>query len=140
MTILDVALVLTVATLVALAAQRRLVGLMVGAGGALALRPLLMLGDMNPWLGLFGALLAGLGFALIGRMLLPLGGGRGWLVRLAGGAGGAVLGVAVVLTLVTSLPILTRRAQPQPTALPVSGAPSLRAAAGRAQHAGAVRA
>lgn len=105
MTILDVALVLTVATLVALAAQRRLVGLMVGAGGALALRPLLMLGDMNPWLGLFGALLAGLGFALIGRMLLPLGGGRGWLVRLAGGAGGAVLGVAVVLTLVTSLPI-----------------------------------
>lgn len=54
MTILDVALVLTVATLVALAAQRRLVGLMVGAGGALALRPLLMLGDMNPWLGQIG--------------------------------------------------------------------------------------
>ncbi len=105
MTVIDVALVLTMATLVALAAQRRLVGLMVGAGGALVLRPLLLLADMNPWLGLFGALLIGLGLALIGRLLLPAGGGRGWLVRVAGGAGGAVLGVAVVLTLVTSLPI-----------------------------------
>ena len=105
MTVLDVALVLTMATLVALAAQRRLVGLMVGAGGALALRPLLLLADMNPWLGLLGALLVGLGFALIGRMLLPAGGGRGWMVWVAGGAGGAALGLAVVLTLVTSLPI-----------------------------------
>ena len=105
MTVLDVALVLTMATLVALAAQRRLVGLIVGAGGALVLRPLLLLADMNPWLGLLGGLLIGLGLALIGRVLLPAGGGRGWLVRVAGGAGGAALGVAVVLTLVTSLPI-----------------------------------
>lgn len=105
MTVLDVALVITAALVAALASQRRLGGLMVGLGGALVLRPLLLLGDMNPWLGLFGALLVGLGLALAGRLLLPGAGGSGVWPRIAGGLGGAALGVVIVLTLVTSLPI-----------------------------------
>ena len=105
MTVLDVALVLTAALIAALASQRRLGGLMVGLGGALVLRPLLQLGEMNPWLGLFGALLVGLGLALAGRLLLPSAGGSGVWPRIAGGLGGAALGIAIVLTLVTSLPI-----------------------------------
>ena len=105
MTVVDVALALTVATLAALGSQRRLVGLVVGLGGVSALRPLLLLADMNPWLGLVGALLAGLALALVGRLLLPSAGGSSLLTRVAGGVGGAALGVAVVITLVTSLPI-----------------------------------
>lgn len=105
MTVLDVALVLTAALIAALATQRRTGGLMVGLGGAIVLRPLLLLGDMNPWLGLFGALMVGLGLALAGRLLLPGAGGTGIWSRVAGGVGGAALGVAIVLTLVTSLPI-----------------------------------
>ena len=105
MTVLDVALVLTAALVAALAIQRRMGGLMVGLGGAIVLRPLLLLGDMNPWLGIFGALLVGLGLARVGRLLLPGAGGTGLWPRIAGGVGGAALGVAIVLTLVTSLPI-----------------------------------
>ena len=105
MSVLDVVLVLTVATVAALAWQRRLVGLLVGVGGALALRPLLLLADMNPWLALAGALLVGLALALLGRLFLPGTSLQGAWTYLAGGLGGAVLGALVVLTLVTSLPI-----------------------------------
>ncbi len=105
MTVIDVALALTVATLAALGSQRRVGGLLVGLGGALALRPLLLLAEMNPWLGLVGALLVGLALALVGRLLLPGAGGSGLIARLAGGVGGAALGVAVMITLVTSMPV-----------------------------------
>ncbi len=125
MTAVDVTLVLTVATIAALAAQRRLVGLLVGVGGAIVLRPLLLLGDMNPWLGLFGALLVGLGLALVGRLLLPGGGGSGWLVRVVGGGSGAILGVAVALTLVTSLPIERDALNPNQLKYPPRDLPSV---------------
>lgn len=105
MTVLDLLLVLTVATTAALGSQRRLTGLLVGLGGAVALRPLLVLADLNPGLALIGALLVGLGLAFIGRHLLQLAQVPGLAARVAGGVGGGLLGLAVVLTLVTSMPI-----------------------------------
>ena len=105
MSVLDIVLVLTVAVVAALGAQRRLTGLLVGLGGALALRPLLILADLNPWLALVGALLVGLGLALLGRQVLQLSRVPGVVAGVAGGIGGAVLGVAIVISLVTSLPI-----------------------------------
>jgi len=124
MTALDVVLALIIATVAALASQRRLGGLIVGVGGLLALRPLLLLADMNPWLGLFGALLVGLGLALAGRLLLPGAGGKGWYVHVAGGVGGALLGAAVVLTLVTSLPIQRDALNPNQLRYPPQDLPS----------------
>ena len=124
MTVLDVALVLTAALVAALAIQRRMGGLMVGLGGAIVLRPLLLLGDMNPWLGLFGALLVGLGLALAGRLLLPGAGGTGIWPRVAGGVGGAALGVAIVLTLVTSLPIGRDALNPNQLRYPANDLPA----------------
>jgi len=112
MTWVDLVLVLIVAASTALAADRRLSGLLVGGGAALALRPLLSLAQLQPWLGLIGALLTGLLLALIGRQLLPAGRGALRVTRLLGGAGGATLGVAIVLTLVTSLPIQRNPVEP----------------------------
>lgn len=123
MTLLDVALLLTLATLAALGAQHRWSGLLVGLGGALALRPLLLLGERNPWLGLVGALLVGLALALVGRLLLPTS-GKGLVSRLAGGLGGALLGLAVVLMLVTSLPIQRDPLNPNQLRYPSPGLPS----------------
>jgi hypothetical protein len=112
MTWVDLTLVLTVAAATALAAERRLSGLLVGLGAVVALRPLLVLAQLNPWLGLAGALLVGLMLALIGRQLLPLARAPGWATRLAGGVGGAALGLAIVTTLVTSLPIQRNPVEP----------------------------
>jgi hypothetical protein len=112
MTWVDLALVLTVAAVTALAAERRLSGLLVGVGAVLMLRPLLVLAHLNPWLGLAGALLAGLVLALIGRHLLPLTPVSGWAARVAGGLGGATLGAAIVVALVTSLPIQRNPVEP----------------------------
>jgi uncharacterized membrane protein YeaQ/YmgE (transglycosylase-associated protein family) len=112
MTWVDLTLVLTVAAATALAAERRLAGMLVGLGAVLALRPLLLVAQLNPWLGLVGALLVGLVLALIGRQLLPLARVSGWATRLAGGVGGAALGIAIVTTLVTSLPIQRNPVEP----------------------------
>jgi hypothetical protein len=131
MSILDVVLVLVIATLCALGAQRRLTGLLIGVGGALALRPLLILADLNPWLALVGALLVGLGLALLGRQVLQVSTAPGALTSVAGGFGGAVLGVALVLALVTSLPIERSPLNPSglvypPQSLPAFAQPAIR--------------
>jgi hypothetical protein len=112
MTWVDLTLVLTVAAATALAAERRLSGLLVGLGAVVALRPLLLLAQLNPWLGLAGALVVGLVLALIGRQLLPTARVSTWATRLAGGVGGAALGIAIVTTLVTSLPIQRNPVEP----------------------------
>jgi uncharacterized membrane protein YeaQ/YmgE (transglycosylase-associated protein family) len=112
MTWVDLALVTIVASTTALGADRRLSGLMVGAGGVLVLRPLLELAQVQPWLGLLGALVAGLLLALLGRQLLPAGRRGMRVTRLLGGFGGAALGVAIVLTLVTSLPVQRNPVEP----------------------------
>ena len=112
MTWVDLTLVLTVAAATALAAERRLSGLLVGLGAVVSLRPLLVLAQLNPWLGLAGALVVGLVLALIGRQVLPLARVSGWATRLAGGVGGAALGIVIVTTLVTSLPIQRNPVEP----------------------------
>lgn len=102
---IDVLAILLLAAAIALGAQRRLTGLLVGLGGALAVKPLLMLGSGRPWLGLLAALAVGLVLGLIGRQFLP--GGRNGVLwqRIAGGFGGAALGLALVLGAATSLPV-----------------------------------
>jgi hypothetical protein len=105
MNLIDGAFVIVVATLAGLAAQRRLTGLLVGAGGVLALRPLVVLADLNAYLALVGALLVGFGLALLGRQVLRLSGGTGPMGGVLGGLGGGLLGLALVLSVVTSLPI-----------------------------------
>jgi hypothetical protein len=112
MTWVDAALLLIVAATTAVAGERRLAGLVVGVGGALALRPLLVLAQLQPWLGLVGALLVGLVLALLGRHLLPTGPRNAWWPRLVGGVGGAALGIAIVVTLVTALPIQRNPVEP----------------------------
>lgn len=102
---LDLALVAVVATLTALGAERRLAGFLVGIGGVLLLRPLLLLGHANAFLALVAALLVGLGLSLLGRRLFRQQRGGQPLLRTLGGIGGLALGVALVLSLVTSLPI-----------------------------------
>lgn len=112
MTWLDAVLLLIVAATTAVASERRIAGLVVGVGGALALRPLLALAQLQPWLGLVGALVAGLALALVGRQLLPAAPRSAFWPRLLGGLGGAVLGTAIVVTLVTSLPIQRNPVEP----------------------------
>jgi len=112
MTWLDAVLLLIVAATTAVAAERRIAGLVVGVGGVLALRPLLALAQLQPWLGIVGALVVGLVLALVGRQLLPAAPRYARWPRLLGGFGGAVLGFAIVLTLVTSLPIQRNPVEP----------------------------
>ena len=112
MTWIDASLVLTVAALTGLAAERRLMGLLVGLGGLAALRPLLVLADLNPWLALVAALLVGLALALLGRHVLQLARVPGRLARLGGAIGGFALGVGLVLALVTSLPVERNPVEP----------------------------
>lgn len=109
---LDVMLLLIVAATTAVASERRMAGLVVGVGGALALRPLLALAQLQPWLGLVGALVVGLALALVGRQLLPAAPRSAGWPRLLGGLGGAMLGVAIVVTLVTAMPIQRNPVEP----------------------------
>lgn len=109
---LDLVLVAVVAAVTALGAHRRLAGLFVGVGGVLLLHPLLLLAKANPFLALLGALLAGLGLSLVGRRLLQQKRGAIVLTRALGGLGGLALGLALMLSLVTSLPIQRNPANP----------------------------
>ena len=102
---LDPVFAILVGTLTAFGAARRLTGLWVGVGGALLLRPLLGVASGNPVVGLVAALLAGLALGLVGRNLLAGLRTGAWWQRTMGALGGAVLGVALVLAIVTSLPI-----------------------------------
>lgn len=102
---IDPLLALLVAAFIAFGAQRRLTGLWIGVAGVLLLRPLLGLAAGAPVAGLLAALAAGLLLGLVGRNLLPSLRNGVWWQRLSGGVGGAALGVALVLALVTSLPI-----------------------------------
>ena len=105
MTWIDLALVLVVASVAALASERRLSGFFVGIGDVLLLRPLLVLAEINPFVGLVAALVVGLGLSFLGRVLLPPSRGGMWFQRLLGALGGLALGLVLVLALVTSLPI-----------------------------------
>ena len=121
---LDLVLVTIVAAVTALGAQRRLAGFFVGLGGVLLLRPLLLLANANPFLALIAALLAGLGLGMLGRRLFQLNRGATVLMRTLGGIGGLALGLALMLSLVTSLPIQRNPANPSELFYPPRNLPS----------------
>ncbi|HEX7003149.1 MAG TPA: hypothetical protein VF168_03075 [Trueperaceae bacterium] len=105
MTWLDLLLALLFAVFVALGAERRLSGLLLGVGGVLLLRPLLLIGEVSPVLSVAVALLAGLVISLLARRLgrrRRLQSGR---YALLGGIGGALLGAVLVLSTAVSMPI-----------------------------------
>ncbi len=131
---LDLVLVLIVATLTALGAERRLAGLLVGVGGVLLLHPLLLVAHANPFLGLIAALLAGLGLSLVGRRLFRMNRGGAFATRALGGLGGLALGLALVLSLVTSLPIQRNPANPREIFYPPRDLPAPVGSAVRDSH------
>lgn len=102
---IDPVLAVLVGTLAAFGAARRLAGFAVGVGAVLLLRPILGVAEANVWAGLVAALFGGAILASLGRSLfVNQRSGAVWQKAL-GAAGGTVLGVALVLALVTSLPI-----------------------------------
>jgi len=101
----DLVLVCVVAVFAAAGAHRRLIGLVVGLGGALAVGPLLKLGQTSPGAAAVAAAVLGLVLGLVGRRLYDPGRRPVWPYQVAGGVGGALLGLALVVALITSLPI-----------------------------------
>ncbi len=102
---LDVVLVVLVAVLTALGAQKRWIGLAVGVGGVILLRPLLVIAAQDPWIAIAAAFLGGLLLAILARRLSVAGRGKAWPEMVLGGIGGLVLGLVLMAALVTSLPI-----------------------------------
>ncbi len=102
---LDLLLVVIVAALTSLAAERRLAGFFVGLGGVMLLRPMLLLANVNLVLGIVAALAAGLGLSLLGRRLYRQQRGGSVVLTGLGALGGSLLSITLVLALVTSLPI-----------------------------------
>ncbi len=102
---IDLALLLLWLCVVTLAAQRGVLGLMIGVLGVLFLRPLVQLAATNAPLALTVALLLGLLASLSVRPFPWLRYRQPRWGHLLGALGGAVLGSALVLTLVVSLPL-----------------------------------
>lgn len=101
----DAVLVLIVAVATAYGAQRRLVGLVVGVGAVLLLKPLLVVGSRSPVLAIVAAVLGGVLLAVLSQRLSSPGLRQRWPSMVAGGAGGLVLGLAMLVAFVTALPI-----------------------------------
>lgn len=121
---LDVALVLMVAVFVGVGAHKRLIGLFVGVGAVLLMRPLQTVASSNPGLAVAIGLLLGLVFGLAGRRL---GLGRGhshWVFKALGGFGGLLLGLAMLGALITSLPIQRNPANAREIFYPPRDAPA----------------
>lgn len=129
MTWIDLLLALLFAVFIALGAERRLGGLVLGAGGALLLRPLLLLGQVSPLLAVAVALVAGLALALAARRFGRQRRLSAAALTLLGGFGGGLLGAALVLSASVSLP-LERNAANQlvypPREVPAVLAPAVR--------------
>ena len=102
---LDLALVLVIAATTVCAAQRKFVGLLVGLGGVILLKPLLLTAQLSPFIGLALALVLGLAAGFCSRYLPPQTKLRTPLRTLAGGVGGFVLGSVLVLAATTALPL-----------------------------------
>jgi hypothetical protein len=105
MTWLDLFLVAAFATLTALGAKRKLAGLVVGLVSVLLFKLLLVIFSGNVYIGLVFALLAGLLLGLASRFIMLRQRGMPLLSSLAGGFGGALLGLLLVLSVATSFPL-----------------------------------
>lgn len=101
----DAVLVVIVAVATAYGAQRRLVGLVVGVGAVLLLKPLLVVGTRSPVLAIVAAVLGGVLLAVLSQRLSSPGMRQRWPSMVAGGAGGLLLGLALLVAFVTALPI-----------------------------------
>ncbi|NLG07879.1 MAG: hypothetical protein GX560_01295 [Deinococcales bacterium] len=119
----DVLLVALVAVYTALGAKRGWGGLVVGVGGVLLLRPLLVVGARGPAVALVAALLGGLLLAVIGRRLGSPALRQRWPGMVGGGLGGLALGLAMTVALVTSLPIERNVLNPREIYYPPRNAP-----------------
>ncbi len=122
---IDPIFAVVVGVMTAFGATRRMAGLWVGVGGAILLRPLLGLADQAPFAAIAAALLGGLILALLGRSLFAGRRTGDWWKRTAGALGGAVLGSALVLALVTSLPIQRSPFDPNQLYYPPRDLPAL---------------
>lgn len=120
---IDAVLVLIVAVATAFGAQRRLVGLVVGVGAVLLLKPLLVVGSRSPVLALIAAVLGGVLLAVLSQRMSSPGLRQRWPSMVAGGAGGLVLGLALVVALVTALPIERSSSDPRAIYYPPVNAP-----------------
>lgn len=119
----DIVLVLMVAITTAFGAKRRLVALVVGAGGVLLLRPLLVVGSRDPWIALAAALVGGILLAVIGQRLVSPALRQRWPGAVLGGLGGLILGSALLVAIVVSLPIERSAANQNALIYPPSNAP-----------------
>ncbi len=122
---IDPIFAVVVGVLTAFGATRRLAGLWVGVGGAILLRPLLGLAQQAPYAAIAAAVVGGLVLALLGRSLFAGRRTGDWWKRTAGALGGAVLGVALVLSVVTSLPIQRSPFDPNQLYYPPRDLPAL---------------
>lgn len=122
---IDPIFAVVVGVLAAFGATRRMAGLVVGVGGAILLNPLLGLADQSPYAAIAAGLLGGAILALIGRSLFAGRRTGDWWKRAAGALGGAVLGVALVLAMVTSLPIQRSPFDPNQLYYPPRDLPAL---------------
>lgn len=121
---LDAILVLMLAVFVAVGAQKKLIGFFVGAGAVLLLRPLLSLAENNVGLAAAVGLLGGLALGLLGRRIGVGQSQNHWAYNTLGGFGGLLLGLALLLALVTSLPIQRNPANAQEIFYPPRNAPA----------------
>lgn len=122
---LDALLTVAVAVFVAVGVEKKLIGFFVGVGGVVALRPLLGLGQANPALAVALGLGLGVALGLLGRRLVAPGRGPVVLFKVMGGFGGLLLGLALVASLVTSLPIQRNAANPREIFYPPRAAPAV---------------
>ncbi len=102
---IDILLPLLWLFVVVVSAQRGLVGLIAGLAGAVFIKPLLLVSSFSAPLALVVALLLGFLVTMLVRPFPNLSYRQPRWGYLAGAFGGAVLGTALVLTLLVSLPI-----------------------------------
>ena len=122
---LDALLVLMVAVFVAVGAEKKLIGFFVGVGGVVALRVLQGVWQGNPALAIALGIAIGVALGLLGRRLVPPGRGSVLAFKVMGGLGGLVMGLALLATLVTSLPIQRNTANPREIFYPPRAAPAV---------------
>jgi len=101
----DLILVAFVAVLTVIGAHRKLTGLLIGAVSLLLFRVFLVVFDRSIFLGLLFALSAGLLIGFGGRSLIQRKRGPSLPGGILGGLGGFILGILLMFTVVTSLPL-----------------------------------
>lgn len=106
MTWFDLLLTLLLALLTAIGAQRKMIGALVGIGGFVLFRILLLMFiQISPLVALLFALTAGMLLGFAGRSLVQRRRGSPLPFTILGGVGGFLLGILLILSLVTSLPL-----------------------------------